>query len=73
MQSCILAWYLKKVKGNNVNSNDRYAQFALDINAETGWEPYPSEVRQNEEFQASMDVDVWLRTGRTDQFNWNRF
>lgn len=56
-----------------MNSNDRYAQLALDINAETGWELHPSEVRKNEETQASMDMEIWLRTGRTDQFTWNRF
>lgn len=50
------------------NSNDRYAQLATTILIETGWELHPSEVRDNEEFQVALEVDAWLRDGRTDQF-----
>ena len=51
-------------------SNDKYAQLAADAQAETGWELTPSEVRQNLEYAAQININEWLRTGRTDQFSW---
>lgn len=53
-----------------MNGNDRYSQLAQDINAETGWELFPSEIRENEELQAHINVDTWLRTGNTNQLEW---
>ena len=49
-------------------SKDRYAQLAADAQAETGWEMTPSEVRQNLEYAAQININEWLNTGRTDQF-----
>lgn len=51
-------------------SKDRYAQLAADALYETGWELTPSEVRQNLEYAAQININEWLNTGRTDQFNW---
>ena len=53
-------------------SNDKAARMASDIFAETGWETTPGEVQDNIEFQAMIDVDTWLRTGRTDHFSWSK-
>ena len=53
-----------------MNSNDKYAQFAADAQAETGWELTPSEVRYNLDRAAQININEWLRTGRTDQFSW---
>ena len=51
------------------NSEDRYAQLAMDIYCETGWVLHPSEVRDNEEYRVKLQVSAWLESGRTEQFD----
>lgn len=54
---------------NNTSSNDKYAQIAQDALYEAQWEMFPSEARDQLELSAQLHIDLWLRTGRTDQFS----
>lgn len=54
-------------KGIMKNSNDRYAEMAMDAYHEVGWELHPGEVRENLDTNAKEGIELWLRTGRTDR------
>jgi hypothetical protein len=49
--------------------NELMIEVAMNAHGETGWELTPSQVRDNIECQAREDIDLWLETGRTDQFS----
>lgn len=51
-------------------SKDKQAQVAQDALYEAGWEMTPSEARDQVDFTAQAHIDLWLTTGRTDQFSW---
>jgi hypothetical protein len=52
----------------NKVSNDKYAQIAQDALYEAGWEMTPRQAQESLEQLARIHIDLWLKTGRTDQF-----
>ena len=48
--------------------NKAMVETAGDLHVELDWEPTPSEVRENIDHQARIDIDTWLRTGETEHF-----
>lgn len=52
-------------------SNDKAAQIAQDALYEAGWEMTPAEARDQLDFSAGVHIELWLRSGRTDQFVWD--
>ena len=56
------------MKKKNNTSNDTVGTYANNHFRETNEELFPSEVREEMSDDAHFDVEMWLRTGRTDQF-----